>query len=418
MTIIRPRGRKSLLLFFVALFTGAAARAQTNVYARSFSQPKNAVEQALKDLQASSGQKLPILEGFVDETPQSLDRCDRGFYQFSVDLIPNDGGATVVTIKAKITAWYTDRDVAKSGYRVLPSNGRLELDLLDRLEEKLTGKRVGAAMNNLAGTQTPRPKLDLSGVPGNSGTTVVHDSTPPTDEVAELRAQRIASEKRVQQLTTQLQNLQEIQKTQAHPQNLVTIPKSGTPVFAKNSQESRVLFQASINDEFEFLDGDDDWIHVGISGDSRGYLQRDAVELSDFLTAKLQSVPAATPSDKFTAFRIEREEISTFPGSWPELQGKNVKIYTVLPISTNPKEAGPSVRLNYALTLFQKGLKEATSENQATEGVVVIFDSADGGIAGATFLEIQKVSSKSIARDAFWSESYLDPPEAFRPAAK
>ncbi len=47
-----------------------------------------------------------------------------------------------------------------------------------------------------------------------------------------------------------------------------------------------------------------------------------------------------------------------------------------------------------------------------------MFDSADGGIAGATIPEIHKISSKAITRDTFWSESYLDPVEAFRPAAK
>jgi hypothetical protein len=46
-------------------------------------------------------------------------------------LLPGEAGATVVRLSAKITAWYVDRDVAKSGYEVLASNGRLELDLLD-----------------------------------------------------------------------------------------------------------------------------------------------------------------------------------------------------------------------------------------------------------------------------------------------
>ena len=418
MAINKAATQLSLLLFFSVLFTGAPVRAQSNVYARSFSQPKTVIEQALKDLQTSSGQKLPILDGFVGEAPQPLDRYERGFYQFSIDLVPNDHGSTVVTLRAKITAWYADRDVAKSGYQVLPSNGRLELDMLDRLEEKLTGKPLNSTAKGSSTTQSPRPKLDLSGAPGMTGTTVVHDSAPPGDEVTELRAQRIAREKRAQQLTTQLQNLQEIQKTQAHPQNLVVIQKSGTPVYAKNALGSRVLFQASQNDEFEFLEGDDEWIHISISGDSRGYLQRDSVELSDFLAAKLQSSSPADPSEKFTAFRIEREEISTFPGSWPDLRGKNVKIYTVLPVSTNPKDSGPAVRLNYVFALFQKGLKEAAAMNPIPEGIVVIFDSADGGIAGATIPEIQKVFSKSITRDAFWSESYLDPLEAFHPVAK
>jgi hypothetical protein len=390
---------------------------EANSYGRSFFKSKADVEQALKDLQVSAGEKLPILDGFVGETEQPLDRYERGFCKFSVEVVPSENQTTVVTLKAKITAWYADRDVAKSGYQVLPSNGRLELDFLDRLEEKLTGKSLSSSANNRASMQTPRPKLDLSGA-GISGTTVVRDSSPPTDEVSELRAERLAREKRVQQLNAQLQNLQDIQKNQAKPQNLLIIQKSQTPIFAKGSADSKVLFHAAHNDEFEFLDGDSEWIHISISGDSRGYVQRSAVELSEFLTAKLESPAGSDPLEKFTAFRIEREEIGMFPGTWPGLAGKSVKIYTVLPVSTNAKDAGPAARLNYALLLLQRGAKEAASSSIAPLGVVVIYDSADGGIIGATLAEIEKVSTKTITHDAFWAESYLDPQDAFRPAGK
>ena len=415
-----PRNGTRILLFcFAGFLLSLPAFAQApDVYARSFYKQKDDIEQALKALQVSAGEKLPILDGFVGETEQPLDRYERGFCKFSVELVPSDAGKTVVTVKAKITAWYADRDVAKSGYQVLPSNGRLELDFLDRLEEKLTGKPVSSSAIIQQGTQAPRPKLDLSGVQGMSGTTIVRDSTPPPDEVASLRADRIARERHVQQLTVQLQNLQEIQKNQAKPQNLVVVQKSQTPIYAKNAPGAHILFQAAQNDEFEFLDGNNEWIHIAISGDSRGYVQRDAVELSDFLVAKLESTSSPDPLEKFTAFRIEREEVGTFPGSWADLRGKQVKIYTVLPVSTNPKEAGPAARLNYALLLFEKGAKEAPSTVPVPEGVVVIFDSSDGGIAGATLPEIEKLSSKAIARDAFWAGSYLDPDDAFHSPAK
>jgi hypothetical protein len=414
---VRANSRFSLSLFFVLVASLPIYGQEANSYGRSFYKSKADVEQALKDLQVSAGEKLPILDGFVGETEKPLDRYERGFCKFSVEVVPGENQTTVVTLKAKITAWYADRDVAKSGYQVLPSNGRLELDFLDRLEEKLTGKSVSSAANNRASMQTPKPKLDLSGA-GISGTTVVRDSSPPTDEVSELRAQRLAREKRVQQLTAQLQNLQDIQKNQAKPQNLLIIQKSQTPIFAKGSADSKVLFHAAQNDEFEFLDGDSEWIHISISGDSRGYVQRNAVELSEFLATKLESPAGSDPLEKFTAFRIEREEIGMFPGTWPGLAGKSVKIYTVLPVSTNAKDAGPAARLNYALLLFQRGAKEAVSSPPALLGVVVIYDSADGGMIGATLPEIEKVSSKSITRDAFWAESYLDPQDAFRPAGK
>ena len=390
-------------------------------YARSYAKPKEEVERALRELQAYSGQKLPILEGFVAAGAKPLEHYERGFYQFNVELLSGDGGTTVVRLSAKITAWYADNDPAKSGYEVLPSNGRLELDFLDRLEEKLTGKSLSSAGASHSNVQAPRPKLDLSGVPGAQGAAILAGPMPEParspDEISKLRMQREASEKRMQQLTAELQNLQEIQRNQAHPQNLVIVKKTGTPVYAKGAENARMLFQAAENDEFEFLDEERGWIHVTISGDSRGYLQRDDVELPEKLAERLQT-SSAGPEVKFAGFRIEREETSIFPGDWTKLRGKTTKIYTVQIVSQDAKESGAAVRLSYALALFEKGLKESAGTASPPDGIVVIFDAADGGIAAAAIPDIENVASGAMTREAFWSQCDLDPPEAFRPPAK
>jgi hypothetical protein len=386
-------------------------------YARSYPKPKAEVEQALKDLQAYSGQKLPILDGFVTSVGKPLDRYERGFYQFTVELLPGDSGATIVRLSAKITAWYADRDVTKSGYDVLPSNGRLELDFLDRLQEKLTGKPVDPPAASASGVQTPRPKLDLSGVPGVVVSTPSAPVVKTPDEVAALRNQRVIEERRVQQLTGELNNLKEIKHNQAHPQDLVSVTKSGTPVYSKPAEESRLLFKAAANDEFAFLDADNGWVHVEISGDSRGYVHQSAVLLPESVASKIAK-EGHGPEEKFPGFHIEREEMSTFPSDWPGLKGKTVKIYTVQPVSQNSKETGPGVRLEYSLALFEKALKESATVSNPMDGVVVIFDAADGGIAGATLGDLQKLASGALTKDAFWAQSYLDPIEAFRPPAK
>ena len=408
------RGIPALLLT-VCLQT---ASGQAVPYARSYAKPKNEVEQALKELQAYSGQKLPTLEGFVAPPAKPLERYERGFYQFTIELLPGDEGSTIVRLSAKVTAWYADRDVTKSGYEVLVSNGRLELDLLDRLQEKLTGKPVDPPATVNSTVQTPRPKLDLSGVPGASvppPPAPVVAKTP--DEVAALRTKRVIAEKRVQQLTEELKSLEEIKHNQAHQQNLVIVSKASTPVYAKAAEGSRVLFQAAVNDEFEFLDMEGEWVHVSVSGDSRGYLRRSAVQLPESVAARLHATSSG-PEAKFAGFRIEREEMSSFPGDWPGLKGKTVKIYTVQPLTENRKETGASVRLNYALVLFEKGWKESATVPPLPDGVVVIFDAADGGIAGATLADIQKVASGALSREAVWAQSYLDPPEAFHVATK
>jgi hypothetical protein len=412
------RFTKLLLCFFCLAFFGRETSAQAIPYARNFTVPRAQVEQALKDLQAYSGQKLPLLDGFAAPADKPLDRYERGFYQFSIELLPGDSGGTIVRLSAKITAWYADRDVSKSGYQVLPSNGRLELDFLDRLEEKLTGKPVSSASPTSTSPQAPQPKLDLSGARAAATMAApLPQAAQQPDEVAGLRNQRIAGEKRVQQLTAELQNLQDLQHTQAHPGNLIVVKKSHTPIYAKNAENSRVLFEAAGNDEFEFLDEEGEWLHISISGDSRGYVRKNSVELPEGLAARLQSA-AAGPEEKFAGFRIEREETADFPSDWAQLKGKKVRIFTVQLLSQNPKESGPTARLNYCLALFEKGFREGSTSNPTLEGVVVIFDAADGGIAAATSANIQKLTSGALKGEAFWQQGYLDPPDAFAPASK
>src|SRR5947208_2470994 len=163
-SIIRKGGLGGVL----SLALRAAVLPQAGPYARGCAKTAEEVEGALKDLQAYSGQKLPIVDGFVATGDKPLNQYERAFYQFSLDLLPGTAGGTIVRVTAKITAWYADKDPAKSGYQVLPSNGRLELDLLDRLEEKFGGKPASSMARALSNStiSAPKPKLDLSGVPG------------------------------------------------------------------------------------------------------------------------------------------------------------------------------------------------------------------------------------------------------------
>jgi hypothetical protein len=399
------------------------AVAQAVPYARTFYKSKEEVESGLKALQAYTGQKLPIVDGFVASADQPLDRYERAFYQFAIELSPGTSGGTVVSVTAKITAWYADRDPSKSGYQVLPSNGRLELDLLDRLSDKLGGKLLISAPR--PALQAPVPKLDVSA--GSVGRPLVSGNSASApegavavaggDEVAALRMKREAEEKRLQQLNAELQSLQEIEHSQAHPGNLVAVKQSGTPVLAKPVHGSRVLFTAALDDEFEFLDAEGEWIHVQISGASRGYIRRSNLELPEAIAARLKS-PNGTPSDakdaKQEAFRVTREETGVFPGDWEPLRRKSVKIYMVQPVSEDAAETGATAKLNFAASLFQKFSRASAPTSASVEGVVIIFDSADGGIIAGTVSSVQQFASGELSRDAFWKVCYLDPPTAFQ----
>ena len=399
------------------------AVAQAVPYARTFYKSKEEVESGLKGLQAYTGQKLPIVDGFVASADQPLDRYERAFYQFAIELAPGASGGTVVSVTAKISAWYADRDPSKSGYQVLPSNGRLELDLLDRLSDKLGGKLLISAPRSTL--QAPVPKLDVSS--GSLGSPLLSGSsaTAPAgavsvaggDEVAALRLKRGAEEKRLQQLNAELQSLQEVEHNQAHPGNLVAVKQSGTPVLAKPVHGSRVLFTAALDDEFEFLDAEGEWIHVQISGASRGYIRRSSLELPEAIAARLKSPNHTSPEArdaKQDTFRVTREETGIFPGDWEPLRGKSVKIYMVQPVSEDARETGAAAKLNFAASLFQKFSRASAPSGAAVEGVVVIFDSADGGIIASTASSVQQFTSGALSRDAFWRVCYLDPPTAFQ----
>ena len=409
--------RNLAVALLLSAFAVCSANGQAMPYARTFSKPKIEVEQALKDLQAYTGQKLPIVDGFVATTQQPLDRYERAFYQFSIEVLPGVPAGTIVQVSAKITAWYADKDPAKSGYQILPSNGRLELDLLDRLDEKFGNKPAPGTARALAtsGISAPTPKLNLGGginmSPGNGNPVVAPEGT---EELNRLRSEREAEEKRMRSLNVELQGLEEVKKNQAHPLNLVTVKRAGTPVMARAGEESRVLFKAAVNDEFEFLDAEGEWIHVQISGVSRGYIRRSALELPELLAEHLEETAKAESAAKQAAFRVEREENTVFPGDWEALKGKTVKIYTVQPVSQDPKQTDARAKLNFAGSLMQKFAGDVTPGATAADGVVVIFDSADGGIAGATLASIQQLAKGEISEEAFWKQCYLDPPETFQ----
>ena len=103
-----------------------------------------------------------------------------------------------------------------------------------------------------------------------------------------------------------------------------------------------------------------------------------------------------------------------FPGDWEPLKGKTVKIYTVQPASQDLKETRAAAKLRFASSLFKKFSAKSAAVAPPVEGVVVIFDSADGGIIGCSLLNTQQMASGSLPEDIFWKLCYMDPPEAFR----
>src|SRR6266581_2859778 len=95
----------------------------------------DAVQKALQKIGGFGGGKLPILDGFVNST--DLERYDHPYFQYRVHLKPVDADTTLVGVEARISALYVNQDPAHPEYQSLPSNGRLESDLHDRLQQAL-----------------------------------------------------------------------------------------------------------------------------------------------------------------------------------------------------------------------------------------------------------------------------------------
>ncbi|HZP63549.1 MAG TPA: hypothetical protein VFB28_09065 [Terriglobales bacterium] len=415
------------------VLASGVAFAQSASTERRFPQSKSAIEKALKDLQSSASGRLPTLDGFATAVDAPLDRFQRGYYQCTTQVTSSPSGGSVVHVSVKITAWYADPSGAKSGYQALPSNGRLEADFLDRLEDALNRAAVTKPSN------PPPVTAETKTIPAGSVSAPTPQSEPgigssksvePTsafktatnaDELASADTRKAFADRRVDELNKEAKNLEEILRNQSHPANLVAVKANGTPIVTSPVEGAKVLFLASAEDEFEMLDMNASWVHVRISGLSRGWLRRSSVEMPDSSPAASQSAnalaPDATPQNFKLPFQIQNEEIASFPGNWPPLQGKMVKIVSVQPAAGADGHTNSQAKLEFAKSILNREYSELSQSATPAAGVVLVFDSEDGGMIGATLPILQQWKAGILSDEALWRQCYVDPPEMLSVAA-
>jgi hypothetical protein len=370
---------------------------------RSFPQTVAEVQSALKDLAGGTAGSLPVLDGFIASSVTGLEQYQRPYYKCSITVAPVASGGSRVRVSAKITAWHNSG--AKSGYHVLPSNGRLESDLLDRLQQALTAS-PGAAVALQDLTSTTKRTMGHSDQPGIDAPTVQFPKFDP-----KASAQNVGTNDPA--LQREAENLSEILRNQSHPANLVAVKSNQTPVLQNPALDAKVLFLASAEDEFEIIEQNPDWIHIRISGLSRGWLRRTGVELldgsesvpADAKKAVSTTTPASPSVEAANAFSVSSEETGNFPGDWAPLKGKNVRIISVQSAAGSGVTSGED-KLKFAEATFQKQGMGATSA-----GLVVVFDTEDGGMIAATASSIEQYKKGTISEEAFWKQCYVDPPE-------
>jgi hypothetical protein len=388
---------------------------QETAHERTFHQSKAVVEKALKQLQGSMSGRLPVLDGFAAAGEHPLDRYQRAYYQSRVQVSSTASGGSVVRVNAQVTAWYADPVPARSGYKLLTSNGRLESDLLDQLAEQLISSpekvEASAPKSATSGDST------ISAPTPNRREPVVPFSVPAGRV---LSAQDLAGSKAAQQklagqdgrgLQAEAASLEEILRNQSHPKNIVAVKRSGTAVVATPSLSAKPLFLASLHDEFELLDFNRDWVHVRISGLSRGWIWRDSLEMPEGIPDNPQARMASAPAGN--VFQVGREETAPFPGDWEPLRGKTVKIVSVQKTHEDQSDAGPEAKLEFAKFVLDKDYTELARKSQELSGIVLIFDSADGGMIAAPLAVLQRWKAGSLSDSALWHECFFDPPETF-----
>ena len=413
--------------------------AQSAPYERKFSQSKAVVEKVIKQLQASASGRLPVLDGFTRPGDLPLDRFQRGYYQCEIQVSSTSTGGALVHVSAKITAWYADPASSNSGYQVLPSNGRLENDFLDRLSDALRGQQLASAAATPAVSAPSRTAVvpsqtkDAPDAPMPAMSASMPTSTAPTAPTAssklaatgagspfkpesgvngDLATRKAVADKHMEELTKEAKGLDEILRNQAHPKNLVAVKKSSTPVLVSPVEGAKVLFLATAEDEFEILDLNANWVHIRISGLSRGWIRRSGVEVPETFAsdAKVENSPAAASAEQF---QVKNEEVASFPGTWDPLRGQTVKIVTVQRANGSTTSTSSQVKLDFTKSMFLKEYAELSQASTSTAGVVVIFDSEDGGMAAATLLALREWKAGTLSDQAFWRRCFFDPPETF-----
>ncbi len=422
------RQTRVLLWLILTLMVGQSWAQFNGSSERTFAQSEDSIEKAVKKLQPSMAGRLPVVEGFVGAADQPLDRYRRAYFQTSVQVSANSARDCIVRVTTKITAWYTDPAGVHSGYRLLNSNGRLESDLLDQLSDE-----VAANMNTVP-NPTPAPATETAHQPTPapdqaSETTPVGEQSPPVKHASPSvgvgspfaaplnpslpprESVAVPGQPGDQDLDAEIKGLKEVLQNQGHPNNLVIVKQAGVPVVGSPSLTAKTLFLASLHDEFEMLDFNADWVHVRVSGLQRGWIWRNSLEMPDGIPDTATHAGSGPKAAAEQLFHVTREETAPFPGDWAPLKGKSVKILSIEKVDDSSKDAGLIMRLEFAKAQLEKNYDELAEKSGTLAGIVLIFDSADGGMIAATLPAMQKWKSGNLSDSAFWHQCFFDPPE-------
>jgi hypothetical protein len=434
--------------------TGAAQQNSAVALERKFAYPVALVQRNLERLRAYEGSRLPMLDGFVSTIVSDDEIYQQPFYQYRLKLIALEPNTTVVKVEAKITAWYASPKSGRSEYRALASNGRLEADLIDRLERLLPAVPVvreecppaaaaaeGSAKDAAMGCGAMTiPVLHAVGI-GSAGRSLTEkaiarqNSVSPEQELETVLSQRqkvgdaaAAAELKIHKL--------EGSNGAVPPVRLAAVKQSGVGIMSRTSYGGPVLFRAQAEDEFDVIEVQGEWTKVRLGPDSVGWIETDELTLPAEVSKLIATVggqktlPATLVSASTAAgsalpskqadfgFWVAREDVSVFSGDWSRLKGKNALYVYAQPRGLLADLASDETKLAFAkqifVTRYRKAAASAVGSKDAYEGVVVVFLGARGGVAAATLGDIRQWNDGDLEESAFVSRCSLDPPAEFQ----
>jgi len=376
----------------------AAKAQQTAPIERVYEHSQVDVEKALQDLQAYATNRLPALDGFVKANASTLDHFENPHYQFRIEVFPQGATQALVQVTAKITAWYADTDPAHSQYTLIPSNGRLEQDLLDRLSiylEKGSTRgssgsvpgAAGAADDPPAGGATKGSAADRGSAKNSAGSAssdpagtmpeaAAADPSKIAAQIAAARGEREASELNQRKLQQQISELEANSRSERYLTNLAVIHGAGTPLFEQADETSKILFRADPEDEFEIVQARERWVEVRLENSGRGWVR----------ASQLQPGNDVDDSEDLGAanFTTPNQEVKIFAGEWAALKGKQALFVFAQPARAIPESMLGKSQFDFSKHMFAEGYRAATHSEQNFAGVVVVFLGTKGGVASAT----------------------------------
>lgn len=393
---------------------------------RRYSYPAEIVKKTLEQIGAQNGGRLPMLDGFVSSLHADLDHYERPYYQYRVHVTPVGANTAVVGVEALVSAWFADPQPGRSEYRALASNGRLEADLLDRLQDALstTSGSERTITNIPAISAHPADRTSLSAAPTArsapaTSTNAINGSATLQQQLDAILAERQSVREKTNTLLAQIEALKAASLKSTSDIKFATVKHSGVGVMTRMNFGGPVIFRAQAEDEFDVIALQAGWAQVRLSPDSTAYIQADELTLPAEVRerpAVAGTAPSMRPEPQKQSdlgFSISREDVNVFSGDWARLKGKKVLFVYAQARGLLAGLAVDDSKLAYAKLVFESRYRTVLSSSSEVEGVVVVFLGSKGGVAAATLVDIRQWVEGGLGDEAFLNRCSLDPAAEF-----